>query len=165
MEEQLKWLAQLRRLFILALIYDFAFLDPFTVIRKPNPITGMFGLLIGAFIYLLGIYLGHSWLVMVSYFIAVVSAIWILFTSYRRRPLYVFDLEKSMKLVSEKGLKLKDSEDLEHARAIIEYSLYLSQKMKEPEEMKKYLDIAYDTWLSVLKSKGIIFTFNTRKKI
>jgi len=163
MEEQLKWLTQLRRLFILALIYDIAFIDPFTVVRKPNPITGMFGLLFGAILYLFAYSFNNEIIISISYIIIASSTIWILISSFRRRPIYVFDLEKSFKIVNEKGLELKDLNDLEHAKAIIEYALYVSQNAKEPEEMKKYLDIAYETWTSVLRSKGIYFAPNLKK--
>jgi DNA integrity scanning protein DisA with diadenylate cyclase activity len=159
MEEQLKWLSQLRRLFLLSLIYDIAFIDPFTMIKKPNPITGMFGLLIGSIAYLIARYVNSNGLLMISYSIIIGSMIWIFISSYRRRPIYVFDIENSRRIIEEKGIELKDPLDIEHAKAIVEYTLYESQKAETPEEMKKYLDIAYETWLKVLKNKGISFPY------
>ncbi len=164
MEEKLRWLPQMRRLFLLSLIYDIAFLDLFTLTNKPNPIIGMIGLSIGGFVYVLSQLLNIIFLENISFFILIASAIWVIFSSFRRRPIYVFDIEKAKELVNKKGLKIENLDDIEHAKAIIEYSLYMTQQAKSPEEMKKYLDIAYETWYKVMKKKGYPLPYNFRRK-
>lgn len=162
MEENLKWLIQLRRLFLLSLIYDIAFLDPFTTIRHPNPITGLIGIIAGSIVYIISI--NYPFLEKISFAILIVSTIWVIIASFRRKPIYVLQLDRSMKIIEEKGLKLNNIEDLEHAKAIIEYSLFMSQKAKDPNEMKFYLDIAYDTWFKIIKAKSSLPVLSLFKK-
>jgi hypothetical protein len=152
-EEQKEWLRQIPRLFMLSIIYDLAFIDPFTAFRRLNPILGLITILAGGIIYILAFSFNFSMMLKIASVIILVGLFYTIIASYRRRPIYVFNLEESEKIVKEKGLILNDLKDINHARAIIEYSLYLSQKASNPQEMKKYLDIAYDTWFKVIKSQ------------
>jgi len=152
-KEQKEWIKQIPRLYLLCLIYDFAFYNPFNAIKNLSPTLGFIGIIFGAIIYLFYEYLKIPILLDISYTVVILSFFYTIATSIRKRPLYVFDIEKSSKIVNEKGLKLKDINDLEHAKAIIEYSIYMSQAAKEALEMKKYLDIAYETWFNVIKAQ------------
>lgn len=164
MEEQLKWFTQLRRLFFLSIVYDIAFLDLFTIVKKPNPMLGMLGIFTGSVVYLISSILGLNFLEKLSYVIIIASAIWVLITSFRRRPLYVFEVEKSKEVIARKGLEVKNFEDLEHIKAVIEYNLYMSQQAKTPEEMKRFLDSAYEVWFKTLKARGSVFPYGLFKK-
>ncbi len=164
MNDKLKWFPQLRRLFLLSLIYDIAFIDLFTLTNKPNPIIGIIGLSIGGIVYIISQLLNFKLLENLSFLTLIVSTIWIIFSSFRRKTLYAFDIKKAEEIVNKKSLNIENFDDLEHAKAIIEYSLYMSQQAKTPAEMKKYLDIAYDTWYKVMKNKGYTLPYIFMKK-
>lgn len=152
-EEQKEWLKQIPRLFILSIIYDLAFIDPFTAFKRLNPIVGLIMILIGGIFYLISVSISSIMLLSISTIIVLIGLAYTFFASYRRRPIYIFDLDKSERIVKSKGLVLSDVNDIEHAKAIIEYSLYQSQKATNPQEMKKYLDLAYETWFKVIRNQ------------
>jgi|BEDMetMinimDraft_2_1075160.scaffolds.fasta_scaffold00278_5 hypothetical protein len=153
-EEEREWFRQIRRLFIISIIYDLAFVDPFTAFKRLNPIVGLIIILVGSIVYLISISASLNMIVYISFYLLIVGFLYTIIASYRRRPVYIFNLEESEKIIKEKGMNLKDLNDIQHAKAIIEYSLYLSQKASTPEEMKKFLDIAYDVWFKVIKAQS-----------
>lgn len=153
LNENKEWMKQIPRLFILSLIYDIAFIDPFTAIKKLNPILGLLGIFIASIIFLVSKLIKLQFLETISIIVLLISFTFTLIASIRRKPVYIFEIKKSEEIVKKKGFELKKINDLEHAKAIIEYALYMSQKSETPTKMKYYLDIAYTTWFKVIKQQ------------
>ncbi len=162
-KEQKEWLKQLQRLFLISLFYDLVFLDPFTVIKKLNPVPGLLAIFFAGVLYISYEFAKIEYILTISFWLAILGTFYVIVTSFRRRPVYVFNIEESLRIVKEKGLELKDLNDLAHARAIIEYLLYSCQNAKTVEEMKKQLDLAYDTWFKVVKNQTIYLGIFKRK--
>jgi hypothetical protein len=163
--EQREWLKQFQRLFLLSLFYDLVFLDPFTVIKKLNPVPGLLAIFFAGILYVVYESIKIEYILTISFWLVILGTFYVIITSFRRRPVYVFNIEESFKIVKEKGLELKDLNDLDHAKAIIEYMLYNCQNAKTVEEMKKQLDIAYDTWFKVIKNQTIYLGIFKRKTL
>jgi hypothetical protein len=163
--EQREWLKQFQRLFLLSLFYDLVFLDPFTVIKKLNPVPGLLAIFFAGILYVIYEFTKFEYILTISFWLAILGSLYVIITSFRRRPVYVFNIEESFKIVKEKGLELKDLNDLDHAKAIIEYMLYNCQNAKTVEEMKKQLDIAYDTWFKVIKNQTLYLGIFKRKTL
>jgi hypothetical protein len=163
--EQREWLKQLQRLFLISLFYDIAFLDPFNAIKKLNPVPGLLAIFFAGILYILYELTKIGYLLTVGFYLVIIGCLYIIVVSFRRKPVYVFNIQESERIVKEKGLILKDLNDLEHAKAIIEYMLYNCQNAKSVEEMKRQLDIAYDVWFKVIKNQTIYLGILKRKTL